>query len=59
MSFETYWLAVPLAGIALTVPIWLWLWLSRSHRHKAPARRAREIARAYKGSIAGLFKTAR
>ena len=33
----TYWLVVPLAGIALTVPIWLWLWLSRPRRHKAPA----------------------
>ena len=29
MSFETYWLAVPLAGIALTLPVWAWLWLTR------------------------------
>jgi hypothetical protein len=31
MSLETYWLAVPLTGIGLTVPVWLWLWLTR-HR---------------------------
>jgi hypothetical protein len=24
-----HWLAVPLIGIALTVPFWLWMWLTR------------------------------
>jgi hypothetical protein len=24
VSFETYWLVVPLVGIGLTVPVWLW-----------------------------------
>ena len=32
MSLETYWLVVPLAGIALTLPVWAWLWLTRPHR---------------------------
>jgi hypothetical protein len=29
MSLGTYWLVVPLAGIALSVPIWAWLLLTR------------------------------
>lgn len=24
MTVETYWLVVPLAGIALTLPVWAW-----------------------------------
>jgi hypothetical protein len=37
MSFETYWLIVPLAGIGLTLPVWLWLWLTRPHKRSAAA----------------------
>jgi hypothetical protein len=37
VSLETYWLAVPLIGIALTVPIWAWLWLTRPRDRKAAA----------------------
>jgi hypothetical protein len=31
MSLETYWLIVPLVGIALSGFGWLALWLTRSH----------------------------
>jgi hypothetical protein len=31
MSFETYWLAAPLVGIAATIPFWVWLWVTRHH----------------------------
>ena len=37
VSFETYWLVVPLVGIGLTVPVWLWLWLTRPRDRKAAA----------------------
>lgn len=36
MSFETYWLVVPLVGIALTVPVWVWL-LSHPRKRSAAA----------------------
>jgi hypothetical protein len=29
-----YWMAVPLIGIALTVPFWLWMWWSARRRPK-------------------------
>jgi hypothetical protein len=29
MNLETYWLVVPLVGIALTVPLWAWLLFGR------------------------------
>jgi hypothetical protein len=34
MSFEAFWLVVPLAGIALAVPAWAWLWLTRPRRKR-------------------------
>jgi hypothetical protein len=27
-----YWLAVPLVGIALTIPAWVWLWFTQPGR---------------------------
>jgi hypothetical protein len=36
MTLETYWLVVPLTGIALTLPMWAWLLLTR-HRGKRKA----------------------
>jgi hypothetical protein len=32
MSFETYWLVVPLIGIALTIPAWIWLIWTRPRK---------------------------
>jgi hypothetical protein len=37
MSLETYWLVVPLAGIALSLPIWAWL-LSKRHQGQQQQR---------------------
>jgi hypothetical protein len=34
MSLETYWLVVPLAGIALTIPAWAWLLLARRREER-------------------------
>jgi hypothetical protein len=43
MSLETYWLVVPLVGIALTVPLWVWLllawWADRKSRTENRQRR--------------------
>jgi hypothetical protein len=39
MSLETYWLIVPLAGIALSVPIWAWLLLTH---HQGEQKRQRD-----------------
>ncbi|HJS86861.1 MAG TPA: hypothetical protein VJ779_15505 [Acetobacteraceae bacterium] len=36
MTFETYWLIVPLAGIGLSVFGWLALWLTRKPRRTSP-----------------------
>lgn len=34
MSLQTYWLVVPLVGIALTLPVWAWLlWTRRREAH--------------------------
>jgi hypothetical protein len=38
MTFETYWLIVPLIGIALSGFGWLALWLTRQPRHRTPHR---------------------
>jgi hypothetical protein len=35
MSLETYWLVVPLVGIALTIPAWAWLFFTRDRHPKA------------------------
>jgi hypothetical protein len=37
VSVETYWLIVPLAGIALTVPVWAWLLLTRRRDKRVAA----------------------
>jgi len=37
MSVETYWLVVPLVGIALTVPFWVWFYATR---HRQPHQEA-------------------
>ena len=34
MDFATYWLVVPLVGIALTIPAWIWLLWSLRHKHR-------------------------
>ena len=41
MSVETYWLVVPLAGLALTVPAWAWLLWSLHRRRRSPRWPAR------------------
>jgi hypothetical protein len=35
MSLETDWLALPLAVLALTIPLWAWLLLARVKRENA------------------------
>ncbi len=37
MSFETYWLVVPLIGTACMTVLWLWLRLTRPDRKHRPA----------------------
>jgi hypothetical protein len=37
VSLETYWLVVPLAGIALSVPVWAWLLLTHHHDPARPS----------------------
>jgi hypothetical protein len=32
MSVETYWLTVPLVGLAITLPVTAWLWITRPQR---------------------------